>query len=217
MSVPISDAIAFALAMAAGQFSPGPDLLLILKNSIAHRRAAALSTVLGTSLGIVIHTTVVITGLAAFSEQFPRLLQIVWLAGAGYLAWLGVRLLVGALKTPDDTSAGDAALRATIVQGDCLKAFSQGFVTNITNPKVFIFFTTMLAASLPPGSSQDRRLLFGAIIIAEALVLWSLFVIFLQWEPIARLYGKSVRWINGTFGVLLLWIAGSVLWHSDLT
>ncbi|MGK0187712.1 MAG: threonine efflux protein [Verrucomicrobiales bacterium] len=197
--------------MAVGQFSPGPDLLLIMKNSIACSRQAALSTVLGTSTGIVLHTTIVITGLAAFSEQIPGVLSLVWLAGACYLGWLGFRLVKNAqLQRPatdigQDVIAGEAGI-------GCGKAYIQGLITNLTNPKVFLFFTSMMAATLPPGVGNDRRILFGGILIAEALVLWSLFVLFLQWPPVARLYARSIRWINAAFGILLLWIAATVFW-----
>jgi threonine efflux protein len=213
VTFPLPEVLTFALAMAAGQFSPGPDMLLILKNSMAHSRSVALSTVFGISLGIVVHTTVVITGLAAFSERFPSLLRLIWLAGACYLVWLGIRLLTKVFKkqqAADDTASGD--LPAT--QIDCRKAFLQGLVTNLTNPKVFLFFTGMLATALSPSAGLDRRILFGLIIVGEAVVLWSLFVLLLQWSPVARLYARAVRWINGAFGLLLLWIAITVFWQQ---
>lgn len=213
MTFSLPEVLTFALAMAAGQFSPGPDMLLILKNSMAHSRSVALSTVLGISLGIVVHTTIVITGLAAFSERYPSLLRLLWLAGACYLAWLGIRLLAEVCKRQqreDDTASG--ALPA--IEIDCRKAFIQGLVTNLTNPKVFLFFTGMLATALSPSAGLDRRMLFGSIIVGEAVVLWSLFVLLLQWSPVARLYARAVRWINGIFGLLLLWIAMTVFWQQ---
>ncbi|MEZ5328320.1 MAG: LysE family translocator [Verrucomicrobiales bacterium] len=214
MEISLPEILTFALTMAAGQFSPGPDMLLILKNSMAHPRSVALSTVLGITLGIIVHTTVVITGLATFSERFPEALQLLWLIGAGYLAWIGVRLLASVFKPQTDHVAitVDSTLPPAI---SCKTAFAQGLITNLTNPKVFLFFSGILATSLSPSADLNCRVLFGVIIVGEAVVLWSLFVLLLQWPPVARVYANSVRWINGIFGVLLLWIAVTVFWQQS--
>lgn len=216
--VTVPEALAFAAVMAAGQFSPGPDMLLILRNSLAHSREVALATVAGISCGIVIHTTAVVTGIAAVSARYPQFLRILWLAGACYLGWLALRLL-GTAIAARDRRPGGAGIPGTapVPEHPSLtgrQAFIQGLITNLTNPKVFLFFTSILAASLPPDSPPGRKLILGGIIIAEAFVLWSLFALLLQWPPVSRAYTKASHAINILFGALLLWIAATVLWHN---
>lgn len=175
-------------------------------------RSAALCTVLGITTGILIHTTIVITGLSAFSNRFPDALNLIWIAGACYLGWLGARLIAGALKPPKAVALSNCNSESP-TESNHRAAYVQGLVTNLTNPKVFLFFTTILSATLRSEAGYHRGILFGSIIVAEALLLWSVFVIFLQWPPVARNYAKATRWIDTVFGALLLWIAATVLWR----
>jgi len=188
-------------------------MLLILKNSTTHTTRAALFTVLGITTGIVIHTTVVLTGLGTAIERWPRAFRLFWIVGGCYLGWLGLKLILSLrkkAKVGEDGRPPDGASPSFSDRG----AFFQGFVTNITNPKVFIFFAGILAAWLTPESPPSKKLVLGAVIVGEALVLWSLFVLLLKWRPVAKCYARLGPWLEVAFGILLLWVAFGVIWRA---
>ena len=87
----MQDYLLFAFAMLVGQLSPGPDMLLILKNSFNHNLRAALFTIFGIITGIVFHTTVALPGLSVLFAKSGTLYQVMKYCGATYLAYLGVR------------------------------------------------------------------------------------------------------------------------------
>ncbi|MDA0767502.1 MAG: LysE family transporter, partial [Verrucomicrobia bacterium] len=83
----------FAGIMALGQFSPGPDMLLLTRTALAKGRAAGWWTALGISTGLCLHAGVAIGGMAYLVSQGGRVELVLRWAAAGYLGWLGVRLL----------------------------------------------------------------------------------------------------------------------------
>ena len=80
--------------MLIGQFSPGPDFLLILKNALNHRRKSALFSAAGINLGLIIHTTLAIAGLAFLFNSSEAIGQALRYAGAAYLIYLSIRLFI---------------------------------------------------------------------------------------------------------------------------
>lgn len=195
----------FAFLMLVGQLSPGPDMLLILKNSLNHNLRAALFTIAGIISGIIIHTTIALTGLTFLFKESGTLYQVFRYGGAAYLAYLGIRLL---LSVRARSSAPDEALSAdTLGRLTDPSAFLQGFITNLLNPKVIIIISSILLMFLDAGSSPIQRLTFGTILVVEGLVVWILFALLLQTRA-ART--QFLRWqspINTLFGILLLALA----------
>ena len=202
----MQDYLLFAFAMLVGQLSPGPDMLLILKNSFNHNLRAALFTIFGIITGIVFHTTVAITGLSVLFARSGVLYQVMKYAGAIYLAYLGSRLILTLFKKGEDT--GDSPTHGkggrTLTDG---KAFTQGLLTNLLNPKVIIIISSVLLAFLGTDSTLPERITYGVILVVEGFVVWVLFALLLQTPPAKR---QFLRWetpINATFGVLLIGLA----------
>ena len=140
----------FAFLMLVGQLSPGPDMLLILKNSLNHNLRAALFTIAGIISGIIIHTTIALTGLTFLFKESGALYQVFRYGGAVYLAYLGIKLLLSVRArsaTPDEALSND-----TLERLSDSSAFLQGFVTNLLNPKVIIIISSIITMvpPLPP-------------------------------------------------------------------
>ncbi|MFP6873795.1 MAG: LysE family transporter [Verrucomicrobiales bacterium] len=194
--------------MLIGQFSPGPDFLLVLKNALNHGRKAALFSAVGISLGLMIHTALAITGLGFLFNSSESIGKTLRYAGAAYLVYLSIRLFLSA-KAPSCTGTADNASQQTALP--CSAAFCQGFLTNLLNPKVIVFISAMLARFLDPGSLPLEKWIYGTIIVVQGAVFWSLFANLLQARIIRNTFLRYQHRINLGFAVLLIAAAITVI------
>ncbi len=188
-----------------GLLSPGPDFLLILRNSLGPRRARAFGTVAGIGCGLAVQTLAISLGFAALP---PRAMRTVQLVGAAYLAYLGLR----ALFSPAPGPAGTAA--DTTTHPGARSGFLDGLVCNLTNPKVFIFFVGVFAQVLPPDATIAWRLLVPAGVVMHGLVLWSLIVLALRSPPVADQLARAQHWLPRAFGLALLALAAWIVFSA---
>lgn len=147
MSAPLPEPAAlsvFLIAMFAVNITPGPDMLYVIGRSVGQGRAAGLIAALGIGTGCIVHIVAAALGLAALLTHAPVAFTAIQYAGAAYLIWVGVQswrsASRGGLAAP---SPADPSLRA---------AFVQGFVTNVLNPKVALFFLAFLPQFVDPDA-----------------------------------------------------------------
>src|SRR4026208_383720 len=107
------DYLAFAFVMLVAQFSPGPDMLLLLKNAVNHPLRAGLWTVAGIALGLTVHTTLALTGLSIISRDSATAARILNLCGGLYLGWLSFQLLASVIRRPAPESVNGIARTET--------------------------------------------------------------------------------------------------------
>ncbi|MCP4849288.1 MAG: LysE family translocator [Verrucomicrobiaceae bacterium] len=186
--------------MLLGQFSPGPDFLLILKNALNHGRKASFFTAAGISLGLMIHCTLAIAGLGFLFNSSESLGQVLRFAGAAYLVYLSARLLISTRSS--STPPPNPQYKQSNLP--CLSAFRQGFLTNLLNPKVAVFISAMLARFLEPESTLAEKSLYGTIIVVQGAVFWALFANILQAAPIRNAFLRYQRRLNVGFALLLI-------------
>ena len=200
--------LAFSAVMWAAQFSPGPDMLLLLKNAVTQSRAAALGTVAGIVCGLGLWCALILSGLAVLLRETPGLFQWLRIAGGAYLVWLGVRLLLS-VRAPSH--------RRRAPSGDCSAlgfggGFMQGLTTNLLNAKAVLFLLGSFAVFHPPGSPPWLKWALGGIILGQAAVGWSLFVCLLGWPPLRTWFLRWQRPWNAVFGVLLVAAGMAAVW-----
>ena len=199
------DYLLFAFVMLAAQFSPGPDMLLLLKNAVNHPLRAGLWTVAGIVVGLSVHTTLALTGVSLLIRDSVTAARILNLCGGLYLGWLAWQLLAGAVRKPAVAKAERRGAGETHLPSG--SAFTQGLVTNLLNPKAALFLLSVLAASAGPDSTLTRKLAFAGIILGQALVFWSLFVWLLKRPAVRALYLDAERILNLLFGLGLATLA----------
>jgi threonine/homoserine/homoserine lactone efflux protein len=139
--------LAFAAVAAVVVVTPGVDMALVTKNALVHGRRAALATAAGVNVGIALWTLAAALGLAALVATSAAAFAVLKLAGAAYLVYLGSRALVrrGAVEHVRASPAGP---------------LRQGLVSNLLNPKIAVFFTSLLPQF---GSSLGQLVLLGAL------------------------------------------------------
>jgi threonine/homoserine/homoserine lactone efflux protein len=161
----------FALFLATSiaiTFAPGPDNLQVLARGISQGRAAGLVAALGFAAGITFHTTLAALGIAAVLRSSPVAFQILKLAGAAYLIWIGVK----ALRSQGLATAGDRPRQPLST------VFRQSVLGNVMNPKVTLFFVVFLPQFVDPHGAQAvtlQMLELGLLFMLQTVVVFSIF------------------------------------------
>ena len=165
----IHDYWLFVLAGVLLNLTPGQDTFYILGSSIAQGRRVGVASALGICSGCIVHTLAAAAGLSAILATSAAAFVVVKLAGAAYLIYLGIRYLK-ARATALPTAAAPASR-------DAWKAFRQGVVTNVLNPKVALFFLAFLPQFIDPESSTKIAafIALGLTFIATGTA-WCLFL-----------------------------------------
>lgn len=189
-------ALAVALAL-----SPGPDTMLVLGQAARGGLRAGFAAVAGISVGGLWYMALCGFGFLSLLNAVPNLFIVVKTVGALYLAWLGVQMLRGALRTP----AGEDQTRTAALGAP----FRQGFLTTVLNPKVAIFFLAALPQFVGTGPDAPMRgvMLIG---IAYAIGFAWLSLLLVAAVSAGRRIGKSglVRWFEGVVGAAFIGMAG---------
>lgn len=146
--------------------TPGPDMAVVTKNALAHGRRGVVLTTTGIALALSIWVTATAVGLSAVLRASGELLFVLKIAGAAYLAYLGIRTLLESRRRPPDLLS-DAPPPAP-----AHAIFRQGFLSAITNPKLGVFFVTFLPQFVAPGQALLPRLLELGVVFALIGWIW---------------------------------------------
>ena len=131
--------VVFLLAALALNISPGPDMLYVISRSLEQGRRAGMVSALGIGAGTLVHTFVAAIWLSAILLSLPMAFDFIKYAGAVYLVYLGVRMLLA--RSDSKASANSSALTSS---HSLRSVFRQGVTTNVLNPKVALFFLAFL-------------------------------------------------------------------------
>ncbi len=193
--------IAFVGIAALLTILPGSDMALVAKVTLQDGKRAAFFTSLGISAGLPVHATASALGLSVILATSAEAFTIVKVAGALYLAYLGVQALRRAgmtARTPGPGFAGPG--RAPF------KGFAQGFFNNVLNPKVALFYVTFLPQFINPGDNVlARSLLLAGIHVALGLAWLTTYAYAI--ERLAALVQGARRWLERLTGVILVGLA----------
>lgn len=181
-----------------GMIYPGPDFVLIVKNSLSYNRKLALFTCLGVIMAIFVHMSYCVAGIAVIITATPWLFNTLRYAGAAYLIWLGIKALL--TKESTITYISKSTNKQLI---STKTAFMQGFLCNLLNPKATLFFLAIFTQVLNANSSLSDKLLVAWIIWVEAIFWWPFVVFIFQTQAIQRRYFKMQFIIDKLLGVIL--------------
>ena len=167
--------------------TPGQDTLYIVGRTLAQGRRAGLLSVFGISSGSVIHTVAAAFGLSAILATSATAFTVVKLAGAGYLVYLGMKLL---LERPAP-AVGPALAAVTASDWSVYRA---GLLTNVLNPKVALFFMAFLPQFVAPdaGARLLPFLFLGAVFVFNG-TLWCLVLVWTA-AAMSRRLQRSTSW-----------------------
>ena len=184
---------------------PGPAVIYILNRSVSDGRQVGLAAVAGLELGNLVHALAAAAGLSAVLATSAAAFTIVKWLGATYLIVVGIRTLL----RPAPPLAAD---RATISPR---RAFAQGVVVNILNPKVALFFLSFLPQFIHPddGGVATQALVLGLVFVAIGCLTDSAYAMLASGLREVLLRGKTLpivrRWVAGTVFIGLGLVAGT--------
>lgn len=148
--------------------TPGPDMVLVLRNGVRGGSRAAWWTGLGCCLGIAGYAAASAIGVAAVLAASATAFLVIKLAGAAYLAYLGVMSLISSWrKHPESRAEG-----ATVGSISRSRAFRQGLMSNLLNPKIALIFLTLIPQFVSPGEPPFATTAFLAGSFLVMAVLW---------------------------------------------
>lgn len=157
----MSEVVAFAGVAALLTVTPGPDTLLVVRSGAVHGRRAALAAGLGVCGALAVWGCAAAFGVAALVAASPVLFTVLRWGGAGYLAYLGIRLI-------------GAPAHAAVDDDERLpvgRHFLRGAVTNASNPKIGVFYLSLLPQFIPVGAPVlAGSLLLAGIHVTESAV-----------------------------------------------
>jgi threonine/homoserine/homoserine lactone efflux protein len=185
--------ISFVIATASLAITPGPDNIFVLIQSMTYGKKQGMAIVCGLISGCLIHTTLVAFGLSSFIKSNTELLFGLKLLGAGYLLFLAFQVFNSTeiINTTNPTTESKSVLAL----------FKQGFVMNVINPKVSIFFMAFFPAFLF-SETQSLILQFytlGFLFMSTSFLIFSMLVFF------SGSVGSVLK-SNSRFGAVFKWL-----------
>ena len=177
--------------------TPGQDMILVMSRSIAQGSAAGVATAAGVSVGLVGHTVLATLGLGAVLRTSEWLFLALKLVGAAYLVYLGIQLL----RSRDHQLAVLSAAPRSL-----LRLFFDGALSNVSNPKIAVFYFAFLPQFVLPGARHPTLAVFVLGLVFAALT-------FLVKGPVGLVAGRLSGWLRARPRALV-WIyrtSGAVL------
>ena len=176
--------------------TPGPDMVLVLRNTFAGGRGAGLQTSMGILSGNLVHITYCMLGIGLIISQSILAFTMIKYAGAAYLIYLGVMSFRSGSETLDTNDIERRRPNRTW--------FVQGFVNNLLNPKGALFYLGMFTMVITPETSATTLLVLIISMMLVSASFWLFFVYTLDRPFIRNSIARSQQTVSRIFGTLLV-------------
>ena len=190
--------------MLVALISPGPDFLCVLRNALAHGRRIGVLTAAGIACGVFVHLAYCMAGLAIVIAKSILLFNIIKICGAVYLLYLAVQAL---------RSTGWSADMVVDKQSVSSphRAFIQGFVTNVLNPKATLFFLALFTQFIDPHTPLRIQGLYGLICVLTTFMWFSFVSLLLNHPHVRRRFSALSVWIDRMTGIAFIALAAKLV------
>lgn len=195
----VSALLGIATALAIGAASPGPSFIMVARTAVSSSRVAGIYAALGMGIGGLIFAVASLLGLHGLLLAVPSLYWVLKVVGGLYLAYLGVRIWLGA-NQPLIADATEPTLGAT----SAARCFVLGLTTQVSNPKTAIVYASVFAAFLPPVSSLAFNLCIVALVFAVEAGWYALVALALSSNATRNAYLRYKAWVDRTAGGIMV-------------
>jgi threonine/homoserine/homoserine lactone efflux protein len=183
--------------------SPGPDMILVMRNTLTRDRRYGGLTALGVLSWNLFHIAYCTLGIALLLSQSPVAYNVLRVASAIYLVYLGVQSLRGGDTAKAAPTAATGTRRPT-------NAYWQGLVNNVLNPKGSLFYLGVFSQLITPDMSFAQTTLLIAVMISVSAAFWIVFIETLHLPMIRVGLENSKVAIGRAFGVVLILLGAKV-------
>jgi len=186
--------------------SPGPSFLITAQTAVARSRLDGMKIALGLGGGTLVWSTAALLGLNVIFRLHHWLFVGMKVAGALFLLWIAIQIFRHA-KAPIEMSEGNGAAARR-------NPFVRGFLTQISNPKVAVFFGSIFVAMLPQSVPAWMILALIAIVTLNEIVWYTLVALCFGSGPVRRFYLDAKKWIDRVTGLFLGALSLRILWEA---
>jgi len=187
-----SDFLTIAVLHLIALASPGPDFAIVVKYSLTSGRRSALLASTGITLGLCLHVTYTLLGISLIISQSIIAFQVIKYLGAAYLVYLGVQGLRSRKKDGAVTRDGNPP--------GSNKALLVGFLTNVLNPKVTLFFLAVFSVAITPGTPIGIQVLYGLWMGLVSFLWFSALSFVISHQEVRNFFSSSRHWIDRVTG-----------------
>ncbi len=201
----LNEFLLLAVAHLFAVASPGADFAVVLKNTLRSGQKTGTFTALGIGLGIFVHVAYTLLGVAIILSQSAFLFELVKYLGAGYLIWLAANCFRSRAKS------SSTQVENKVESLSNLKAVKQGFLINVLNPKVTVFFIALFTSIVSQQTALWIQSIYG-IWLALYTFIWFSFVAWcFSRAKVLAWYQSNGHIIDWLMGLLLVFIAWRML------
>ena len=188
--------------------SPGPDFIIVTRQSIRSGRTAAIFTSLGIASGILVHSFAAITGLTYIISSNPLVFLYLKIIASIYLGYLGfISIFNSSSRTQYTSNQSTSDL-------NFLYSYRIGFITNVLNPKAILFFITVFSIVVDSSTSVLSLGIYGAY-MSIATFIWFTFISYIFTNTtLINKYRNSLPIFEKILGCILLLIASQILLYE---
>jgi len=178
--------------------TPGPDFVIVARNSLTYSRRAGIFTAIGVSVAVWIHIFYTLAGIGFILSKSIILFSFIKILGSAYLIYLGISCIrskggLQKLKTRKEKN--------TLSD---LKSFKMGFINNTLNPKATLFFVSLFTQLVSPTTPLSIQIVYGAIVSVSCFVWFGLVAIFLNREKVKLAFLGVQKYIEKVMGAVLI-------------
>ena len=206
-----SQVLAFTLVAAIMTMTPGADTLLVVRNVLRGGRRDGFMTMVGICSGLYAHALLSALGVSVILMHSATAFTVLKIAGACYLVWLGIQSLRSAGRTAAAPELADAgAIRAPV-----LRSFREGFLTNLLNPKVIVFYLALLPQFIGPDDPVlQKSLLLAVIHFVEGILWFTMVSILVDRSRQFFMKPRQRRLIDAACGTILVALGFRLAWQQ---
>ena len=192
----VDQILVIASVTALIMFTPGPDMALVVRNTLVNGRRAGLHTSIGILSGNLIHISYCLLGIGLLISQSIVAFSVLKYAGAAYLIYLGIVSIRAGSQTLDTTNVERRRHKNSW--------FVQGFVNNLLNPKGTLFYLGIFTTVITPDTPVTAMFALIFVMMLVSGSFWLFFVYALDRAVIREFIEQTHRTVNRVFGVVLL-------------
>lgn len=205
MKANILTIITIGLVQLLAVMSPGPSFLITARTAVARSRSDGVMVAIGLGAGSIVWASAALLGLNSLFRQFHWLYFSMKVAGALFLIWLAFQILRHAADPVEIDGGGKEHGQNPLLRG---------FLTQIANPKVVVFFGSIFVAMLPGEVPAWMIVALIVMVTVNEIVWYSLVALFFGSSPVRRFYLLAKRWIDRVTGVFLGLLGLRLLWRA---
>lgn len=194
----VSEFLTVAVVHLLAVMSPGPDFVMISRNSLIYSRKTGVYSALGLGLGILVHVTYSLVGIGFVIAKSIFLFSLLKYLGAAYLIYVGYQCL---RAKPHQV---EAMVTERQEEMSPFAAVRMGFLTNVLNPKATMFFLALFTQVINPATPKFIQVFYGLEMSFMTFVWFGFVATVLAHKSIRSRFVSVQHWLERTFGVILV-------------